>query len=215
MGVMVFSIENVKKSAKDTNPLIAFASVLLGGMFLYESVTTFTLLNTFDIKGLLLVVLGILSTITLVGYGIKNIYPFGFANGMLAIPVLYYVVKLIHLFVNTSALALITENIFLLFANSAILWFVFEFASLENEINISPKKKKTLLAIAIATILFADVAAMPKLILALLQKNEMAKGDISASLLMLAQAFFVFAYIHSNFAKSKDANQEAIGKHSV
>ena len=134
---------------------------------------------------------------------------------MLANPVIYYVVKLITLFVNTSSLALVTENVFLLFANSALLWFIYELASFENKINESPRRQKSMLAIAIAAIMLSMVAVLPRLILAILQKSDIAKGDVSSALLMLAQALFVLAYINGNYAKNKDANKRAISKHSA
>ena len=215
VSFMSFALEDVKKSEKATKPLVAIASVFTGGMFFFEVVTSAADVKDFVIKELLLLILGLLSAVTFVAFGIKNIYNYNFPNGMLAIPVIYYVVKLITLFVNTSSLALVTENVFLLFANSALLWFIYEFASFENKINESQRRQKSMLAIAIAAIMLSTVAVLPRLILAILQKNDIAKGDVSSALLMLAQALFVLAYINGNYAKNNDANKRAISKHSA
>ena len=70
----------------------------------------------------------------------------------LIIPVLCFIVKLISVFISTSSLALVTENVFLVFTSSAVLWFVFEFSNFENGIGDPEKKARKIFASGIAAI---------------------------------------------------------------
>lgn len=215
VGVMAACAESIEKNKKTTRPLTAIACLLTAGMFVYETVATVSILGFASWHGGLLVLLAILSAVTFGAYGISCIYEFSFTKMIFIIPVIYYVIKLINLFVSSSALALVTENIFLLFTNSALLWFVFEFASFENGFNESEKPSKRLFVSSIMAIMLCFVTALPKLILILSQKTEISSGDVSTSLLMIAQAFFVFAYVNDSYSTKKSGAEKSVSKHSA
>ena len=213
IGLLATTLEGVKQNSVKPRPAVAIASALAGGMFIYQTVAGFSAAYGawYD---MLLVLLSLASAFVFVAYGLKNIYEYKFPSLILVIPVVYYVVKLISVFVSTSALALVTENIFLIFTNSVLLWFTFEFASFENEIGDTAKKPKRLFASGLAAVILCAVASLPKLFLSTLEKMQLSNGDISAALGNAAMGIFILVYIVCNFI-DKFENTKSVGKHSA
>ncbi|MBQ6884905.1 MAG: hypothetical protein IJN56_04120 [Clostridia bacterium] len=211
MCVLAFFTENIALKNSESQPAVAITGILTSGMYLFEMFACFSEIN--GISGILLMFLGLLSALSYLAYGINKIYPYNFPAITLIIPTIYYVVKLIKLFISTSSLSLVTENIFLLFANSALLWFAFAFASFENEINNSSKRPKTIFACGITASLLCVVTALPKLLLVSDQNVQLSIADISSLLLMLSQAVFMLSHIICNFCP-KEPVKKVTSKHS-
>lgn len=213
MCVLAYFAEGISKKQNELRPILAFTCTLTGGMFVYETVSSASSLDNW--YSILLVMLSLLSAFVFIGFGLKNIYPYKFPTLLLVIPVIYYIVKLINLFISTSELSLVTENIFLLFTNSALLWFLFEFASFENEFSDTNKSHKKIFACGITAVMLCAITALPKLILFVSQKSNVLSGDISTSLLMLSQAVFILSYIMGIFYKKQKNTKKSTSKHSV
>ncbi len=211
MCVLAFFTENIALKKTGLQPAVAIAGMLTSGMYLFEAFSSISEID--GIYGILLMFLGLLSAITFLAYGINKIYPFAFPPITLIIPTIYYVVKLIKLFISTSSLSLVTENIFLLFANSALLWFAFTFASFENEIENLSKRPKTIFACGITASLLCFVTALPKLLLVSDQNVQLSLADISSLLLMVSQAIFMLSHIICNFCPKEPA-KKFTSKHS-
>ena len=214
VGLLAATLEGEKQNSVKPCPAVAIASALAGGMFIYQAVAGISAFGSGAWYDVLLLFLTLASAVVFVAYGLKNIYDYKMPSLMLVIPVVYYVVKLISVFVSTSALALVTENIFLIFTNSILLWFMFEFASFENEIGDITKKPKRLFAAGLAATMLCAVTALPKVILSVLDKAQLSGGDISAALLNVAIGIFILAYRICNFGDNPE-NKKSIGKHSA
>ncbi len=215
VGIMAAGAEDLQKNKKTIRPLTAAAALLTAGMFVYEMVASVSALGFASWHGVLLAILAIFSAVAFGAYGINCVYEFAFPRIIFIAPVIYYVIKLINLFVSTSALALVTENVFLLFTNSAILWFVFEFASSENGFNADAKLPKRLFSSSVIAIMLCTITALPKLILMFSQKSEASAADVSMAVLMLSQAFFVFAYTNDNYGTKNLSSDKSPSKHSA
>lgn len=213
MYVLAYFAEGVSKKQNELRPLLAFTCTLTGGMFVYETVSGLSLVDGWH--SILLVLLSLLSAFVFIAFGLKNIYSYNFPSVFLAVPVIYYIVKLISLFISTSALSLVTENIFLLFTNSSVLWFLFEFANFENELSDPKKSHKKIFACGIIAAMLCIVTALPKLLLLISQQSTVSRGDISASLLMLSQAVFILSYISGIFYKKEKNTSKFTSKHSA
>lgn len=213
IGVMSYSVDDIACNKAKLHPIVAAACVLTGGMYIYETVSNLSNLGSWH--SVMLVFLSLMSAITFIAYALRNIYPYNFPSIMLICPSFYYVIKLINLFVSTSALVIVTENVFLLFTNSALLWFMFEFASYENQLGDSIKKPKRLFTCGVVATMLCLVTALPKLILFFSQKAQVPKADISASVLMMAQAIFILCYIIGNFCEYNFKLQKDTSKHTA
>ncbi len=213
IGVMSYAAEDIVCNNAKLHPIVAAACVLTGGMYIYETVSNLSNLGGWH--SVALVFLSLLSAITFIAYGLRNIYLYNFPSIMLICPAVYYVIKLIKLFVSTSALAIVTENVFLLFTNSALLWFMFEFASFENHIGDSIKKPNKLFTSGVVSTMLCLVTALPKLILFFSQKTQVSTADVSAAVLMIAQSIFILCYIIGNFCEYNFKRQKDASKHTA
>ncbi len=210
VAMLATSVDEIKEKPYGKHPAVAITCVLAGGMFIYQTVAGMSVINAwYDV---LLVLLTLVSVFVFVAYGLKNVYDYNLPDIMLIVPVLYYVVKLISVFVSTSALSLVTENIFLIFTNSVLLWFMYEFASFENQIGDVAKKPKRLFASGLAAVMLCAVTAIPRLVLMITGKMEITSGDVSAALLNISIGLFIIAYIVSNFY-NKDEIKKSTPKH--
>lgn len=213
VSLLAATLDVAKQNPCKIRPAVAIVSALTSGMFIYQTVAGVSALRGawYDT---LLVVLSLASALVFLAYGLKNIYEYNMPALMLAIPVVFYIVKLISVFVSTSELALVTENVFLIFTNSVLLWFVFEFASFENHIGDAEKQAKGLFASGLAAIMLCAVASMPKLALTVLGRLQIFADDIAEALLNLAMGVFILTYILCVF-KDKSQASKSVGKHSA
>ena len=218
VGLLAATIENTKQNKAAQRPAVAIAAALAGGMFFYQTVaqTQSGLLLSFNGAwyDVLLIFLALVSAFVFVAYGLKNIYEYQMPNILLVAPVVYYIVRLISIFVSTSALARVTENVFLIFTNSVLLWFMFEFASFENEIGDTDKKPKRLFASGLAAVILCAVTSLSKIIFAMVSRVKLSNGDIASALLNAAIGVFILVYIICNFGE-ENGREKPSSKHSA
>ena len=194
------------------HPAVAGASIFTGVMFLYQFIIGVTLIGKGSASGIIGVLMALLCAAVFVAYGAKEMFEFKVPSIVLVVPVVYYIVKLITIFVSTAKLALVTENIFTLFTNCVILWFVFEFSKFENQIGEIEKSPKKLFSSGIAVVMMCAITTLPKIILVIFGKMAASHEDIADSLLNLAIAVFVAVYILCNFG-DKTKSEKTVYKH--
>lgn len=230
---LLAAIADIKcKESNGPQLAISVSSLIVGGMLIYKSVTNLstifksiawqnslikdvlTLLQSIAWYDFILMILMLLSAVVFFIYGLKSISDFKMPSMILVIPVLCFIVKLISVFVSTSALALVTENVFLIFTSSAVLWFMFEFSNFENGVGDPDKKVRKIFASGIASIMFCLVATIPKLYFAIFLKRGMSNADISTTLLDVSLAIFILSYIICKFGEFHK-NKKAPSKHSA
>lgn len=214
VGLLTATVDGAAQNKKSLQPVVAIASMLNGGMFVYEVVAGLTQQTDSAWYDTLLVICAFAAAVVFVAYGFRNVYEYQMPPIILTLPVVYYIVKLISVFVSTSALSLTTENVFLIFTSSIILWFMFELACFENEIGDTQKGPKKLFASGLAAIVMCFVTSVPKFIFAAVNSVELTSGDISAALLNVSTAIFILAYIVCNFSENSERKKPQ-SKHSA
>lgn len=214
VGLFAATLEGTKHNKQELRPAIAIASVLAGGMFVYETVAVASQQTSGAWYDVLLTFLAFASAIVFVAYGLKNIYSYKMPTIILVVPVLYYIVRLISVFVSTSSLALVTENVFLIFTSSILLWFMFEFACFENNIGDSEKRPKKLFASGLAVVVLCGTTSISKFIYAMVSDVQLSGEDIAAASLNVAVGLFVLVYIVCNFGTNLDRKKDT-SKHSA
>lgn len=214
ISVLASTVDDVCKKEKAINPFVSIAGLLAGGMFVYEAVVNVSILGFVGWNSISFV-LSLLSACVFVMFGIKNIYDYKFFNLLLIVPVIHYVIKLINLFISTSALSLVTENVFMIFANSALLLFLYELACFENDFKNADVAPKRILIFGVLAVAMLLTTALPKIIAAVSQKTELTAGDISSALLLITQAIFILVYVHGNFYQKQPKAPKTASKHSL
>ena len=203
-----------KQKSEVFSPAVAVASIFVGIMFIYRFIINVTLFGKGPENGIILVFLALACAGVFAAYGVREIFGYKIPSIILVVPVVYYIVKLVSVFISTAKLALVTENVFTLFTNCVILWFVFEFSKFENQIGELENSPKKLFASGIAVIMLCAVTTLPKIILVIAGKLQASYDDVATSLLNISVAIFVLVYILCNF-DDKTKSKKAIYKHSA
>lgn len=215
VSMLATSVEGLNKNKCEINLSIGFIGIITGGMFVFQAAASFLGKIMTAWHDALLVVLCAISAIVFIAYGLSNLHQFKFPKLVFVVPVVYYIVRLINIFVSTSSLALVTENVFLIFTNSVLLWFMFEFASYENDVGDTSKKPKKLFASGIAAVMLCAVTALPKVILFFKSNDTVSKSDFVGALLNIAIGLFVCIYIMCSFGEKSDRTPKPKSKHSA
>ena len=218
---LLTAITDIKcKESECPQLAICVSSLLVGGMLIYKAVTNISEVLKFGAwqttawYDFALFVLMLLSAVVFFAYGLKNISDFKMPSMILSIPVFCFIVKLISVFVSTSSLALVTENVFMIFTSSAVLWFMFEFSNFENGVGDKDKKIKKIFASGIASVMFCAVTTVPKVFVALILKSGLSNSDISTVLLDISLAIFILSYIICKFGEVQK-NAKSPSKHQA
>ncbi len=209
VGVLGFAADGVKIQKAQKNIFLAASAFLVGCMFIYDTVASLQTQNITAWYDIVTVFLGLITAAVFFAFGVKNIYDIKFPHIFLVVPVFYYILRIITVFVSTSALALVTKNIFLIFTNGILLFFMFEFAKFENNIDEKPKLRK-FFASGIMAVMLCFTESLPKFIS---QTDIMSDRDIADGILTLTMGAFVLTYILSNFADKHSLENTHTAKH--
>ena len=152
---------------------------------------------------LVLNVLGIVTALVFMACGAGSIIEIKIPSMIYVVPMFYFMVKMITVYISTSALAIVTENVFFLVTNGALLLFSFEFAKTENKI-VELKKQKKLFAFAVSSAMLCITWALPKLIALGFGVVQYAKRDVSSALLTVALGAFIICFILSGFGDKNE-----------
>lgn len=193
--------------------LLSVASFITCGAFVYDVVASLTNLSNAEWHGIILLPLGILSAVTFAAYGLKCIYKYDMPMMMLLIPSVYYVIRLVNIFVSISSLARTTENVFIIFTNGILLLFVFEFAKFENGVDLTEKQPKKIFAVGLMTVVFCAVSSLPKIIFSIVENVKISTVDLSSVLLNIAIGFFIYAFTVTSFTDCEKIGKSRYGKH--
>lgn len=209
VGVLGYFADEPVLKTESKNYAVCVTSFALSGVFLYSTLASLLSLTTATWYDLFLILLGVLSAASFAAYGVRNIYCYNFPNVLLVIPVFYYVIRLISIFVSTSALALVSENVFLIFTNSALLFFLFEFSKIQNNIDEKVNYKK-LFASAVISVALCLTQSVPKIVL---QFGEISACDRASAMLNAIMALFVLSYILTVFSDKTEQTDLHKAKH--
>ncbi len=209
VGLIGFATDGVKIQNSEKNIFVSVSAFLAGGAFIYNTIASLQVKNITAWYDVVTIFLGLVTAAVFVAYGIKNICDIEFPDIFLIVPVFYYILRLITIFVSTSALSLVTKNIFLIFANGTVLLFMFEFAKIQNNVDEKPQSKKVFAAgIMAAMLCFTE--SLPKFIA---QKDIMSTRDISDSILTLAVGIFILVHLIINFKDKSSLKNIHTAKH--
>lgn len=205
ISLMTLAINELKEHKLDLRPGVSAASLLVGGIFIFVAVANVADVSISTWYDVALVILSVLSAFSFLAYGLKNIYKYDMPSIIMVIPAVYYILKLINIFISKSKLAPVTENVFSIIINCTLLLFMFEFACLENEIGETQKRQKEILVYGIASFMMCITTAVPKLFLVLFTDKTVYRVDIANSVLNIAIAIFVMSYIYRYADKKPNA----------
>ena len=149
----------------------------------------------------LLRVSGVASAVFFVCFGLKRFINLRIPSILTAIPIVYFIFRIICDFTSISALALISENLILMFAYCAVLIFLLQFAKLYNGIDSEYNFRK-LLASGLAAITLCALQSIPHFILKSLTGYSFMHTSPEASISLFVMGVFIAVFLFSHFSFS-------------
>lgn len=196
LSVTAMAVNRPPYDKHNMRPGLALFSIAVSVVFIYELTQIVGSMNVNLWQNFLLIVLCFLSALFFMAYGITNVYYFKIPPILYLIPVFYSLIKLIVSFVSVASIALISDNVFMLLTNSAILVFMLEFAKYANNINNESNYKK-LLGTGMAAVTLCFTSTLPQLIAATCGKNEMLHESVSSIFTTIFIGVFIISFLIS------------------
>lgn len=167
-------------------PIFAAVSVVYAAVFAYEGVTNSFLSSVSSGVGILIKLLGVLSAISIILFGIKDIINFSRASLLTAVPLLYTVLRLILTFFDYSHMPTIAFNVYELAYLCFSLLFWLYMSMLGFGVNVRNSMTR-LLPITLMGAVVAAVASVPQLVAIFTRPEAVHNGTVSP----IVMPFFV------------------------
>ncbi len=189
------SVKRCPVKMPTVKPLLGIGSMLLGAAILVEVFTPAYLLkyaSVYIVVGI--EAFGCFTGVFFIAYGLKAFIKYKLPTPLYMIPVAYWAVKLVYMFMSISTLALITDNILVCAAYGSTLVFMLEYAKLANKINIQATSR-LLLASGMCASIFSIVSSLPRFVVVLTGNSKVLHESIFSTLTMLVTGVFMILFI--------------------
>ena len=209
-GIFAAAMKVTPNRNESKNVAFAAVSIATGCMFIFDSVISFGQIGGkwYDF---VLRLLGLLVGFIFAVKGVNEFVKIKLPNLLYIVPVIYFVLKLVSVFITTSSLALTSENVYIIVTNSALLLFIFEYAKLKNGITEGDYSKK-IFAFGIISAMLCFIWGLPKIILCVLGTIKYDLVDISSSISCILLGMFVICFIASD-CKEPSKSEKASRSH--
>ncbi len=117
-----------------------------------------------------------------------------------SVTVLYIIIRMICDFTSISKLALISDNILLIFSYCAVLTFFLNFTKLYCDAD-NDKSFKVILSSGLASVVLCFTSSIPNLLINILSKNGYHHSSLFTCVTLLLFGVFILSYILSYFSK--------------
>ena len=117
-----------------------------------------------------------------------------------SVTVLYTIIRMICDFTSISKLALISDNILLIFSYCAVLTFFLNYTKLACHTD-NDKSFKVILSSGLASVVLCFTSSIPNLLVNLILKNGYHHSSLLTCVTFLFLGIFIFSYIFSYFSK--------------
>ncbi len=182
LAAVCLSVKRNPVSMPQPKPFYGFCCVVMGVVMLIYAMSTRFSQRLPDWQILVLSILGFISVIYFVIYGASSVITIKVPAVLFAVPVMFFIFKIICLFTTVSSIAVISDNIFIIFADCASLLFIFELAKAVNGIKERTLYKKFLMG-AMLAIALNVIAVVPTFISGLISGSIYFRyGNIDAML---------------------------------
>lgn len=200
-AIAVLSLTSHRSPEKPpkVNPFLAISSVLLGISILVE-VTTENFVSTIPFWQIIMLNLSaVLTAVFFFAYAATAIIKNKLPAFLSIFPAIYWIFRLICLFMSISSLSLISDNVLLMACYCVSLIFMVNFAKLFNGIKDDFNSRK-LMASGLTSVTVCATDAIPRIILLATGRAEYLHSSASSTYTVLATGIFILAFVLSHFS---------------
>lgn len=157
---------------------------------------------------------GLACALFFICYGLQCFINLKIPNILTAVPTVYYILRIICDFTSISSLALISENLLLMFAYCAVLIFMLQFTKLYNGLDSEYNFRK-LLSSGLASIMLCLTQTIPHFILKTVTGYSFMHTSLVGNINLFSISIFiaVFLFSHFSFFNSCLTEEEQAKKH--
>ena len=180
------------------NVVLSAISIGLAGATFLQAFGESNYVLTFSWQVLLIRILGVVATAYFVAFGLKYYIDFKFPPILHIIPSLFMIVRTAFIFINTSSLAHISDNVLLLAAYCAVLVFFVNFAKLYNDID-NEKNFRKMLGSGLVSANLCLTQSLPHLVVNVASGNRYLHVSHISNISVLFMGIFVLTFLVSHF----------------
>ena len=194
----LFSHRNPEKPPKK-NIAVSVASIMAAFSVVYELFFEEFSMAVLNWQITPVKVAGIVTTAFFICFALQGFIKFKIPDICTAIPVIYYILRMICDFTTISSLALISENLIVMLTYSMILLFMLQFAKLYNGIDAEYNFRK-LLATGLSAVIMCFTQTVPHIILKLSTGYSFMHTSLATNVNIFFMGIFIAVFVFSHFS---------------
>lgn len=180
------------------NVVLSAISICLACATIFQAFGEGNYVVTFSWQVGLIRILGVVATAYFVAFGLKYYIDFKFPPILHIIPCLFMIVRTAFIFINTSSLAHISDNVLLLASYCAVLIFFVNFAKLYNDID-NEKNFRKMLASGLVSANLCLTQSLPHIVVNIASDNRYLHVSHISNISVLLMGIFVLTFLVSHF----------------
>lgn len=145
---------------------------------------------------------GIAAFVFFIVFGLSLISDFSFPPIASAIPVVYFIARIICVFTSVSSLALISDNLLMLAAYCALLLFFLFFGKLYNGLDRDLNFRK-LLSAGLSSVLLCFTQGLPHIVFNIIIGGGYNHTGMLSNIALLVYGIFAGVFLYSHFSVSE------------
>ncbi len=180
------------------NMLLSVTSIGLAAVTILQAFGESSYVLTLPWQVWLMRLLGVVAAAYFVMFGIKYYLNFKFPLILNIVPSLFMIVRTAFVFINTSSLAHISDNVLLIAVYCAILLFFVNFAKLYNDID-NEKNFRKLLASGLVSASLCLTQSLPHIVVNIASGNKYLHVSHISNISVLLMGVFILTFLVSHF----------------
>ncbi|MCQ2440709.1 MAG: hypothetical protein MJ076_02280 [Clostridia bacterium] len=199
-AVMCSFIKRCPPKMPKVKPLLGVSSIALGVAVLFEIFTTSY--NAGVPFGVLVIadVFGVATAVFFIVYALKMFKDFHIKRKLYIIPVMFFMARLVCVFITASSIALIVDNLFMILCYCSLLLFMLEYAKFANNLDVDMNFKK-LFIVGMCSILLCAVSSIPRLIAIISGNTAVLHESVASVITTLIAGVFISAFVFTAYGK--------------
>lgn len=190
------------EKSPEYNMLLSVSSVGLAVVTVAQAFMESSYIYTFAWQNLLIKIVGIITALYFLGFAAKYYVNFKFPPMLHIIPCIFMILRTAFIFINTSALAHISDNVLILAAYCAVLVFFVNFAKLYNDVDAENNFKK-ILASGLVSAVLCFTQGIAHSVINFASGNKYLHVSHVANISVLLMGVFVIVFIVTHFYMNK------------
>ena len=199
-AVMCSLIKRCPPKMPKVKLFLGTSSIALGVAVLFEIFTTSYNSGVPFAVRVIVDIFGAATAVFFIVYALRMFKDFHIKRKLYIIPVIFFMVRLVCVFITVSSIALIVDNLFMILCYCSLLLFMLEYAKFANNLDTDMNFKKLFIA-GLCSILLCAVSSIPRLIAIISGNTDVLHESVASVVTTLVAGLFISAFIFTAYGK--------------